>query len=480
MGKHKACLIINPRDGQNIVKLADILAVLHAAGYETSVALKEYGGHTQELARYAAEEGYDLVIGYGGDGTLNQVVNGVLDADGKKSTVGVIPGGTANLWANEIGVPTANPVLAALSLLNSEARRVDVGHVGIEQVFFPPDQPALHKEQAVGGEQTRAHFLLMAGLGLDAVVMQGVSKPLKHKIRQLAVGLAAARELPTYRPFSMEIRDEAHDVLWQGQALQVVIGNTRLYADILHITPDAYINDGQLDVCVITAGNPLGTAQQIFSLLLRRRPDDLTTEYFRGQRLFLRLPAGIGLQLDGSAVKLKEYLSKEQKRALKNIEHREEVLVEYRFEALSQPLRIAVPRTYDNVLFTTDKTAGEGQAVPKSEPESPGSEPAPLPETETNQSVTRLRQEGRRIRVVGVGPDVRNGTYIVAGTFLQSGTGTIKPVAVRIDTSTTLLQHAGLQQPFASAQHIAAGSEIFVTGKKDQRGVIKAKSILLY
>ena len=78
----KACLVINPRAGQNIAKIPDVLAVLSAAGWKTEIAIKEYGGHTMELATKAAEDGYDLVIGYGGDGTLNQVVNGVMNTRG--------------------------------------------------------------------------------------------------------------------------------------------------------------------------------------------------------------------------------------------------------------------------------------------------------------------------------------------------------------------------------------------------------------
>ncbi len=91
----RACLVINPRAGQNIAKLADVIAVLAAAGWKTDIAIKEYGGHSMELATKAAEEDYDLVIGYGGDGTLNNVVNGVMNVKGQHSIVGVIPGGTA-------------------------------------------------------------------------------------------------------------------------------------------------------------------------------------------------------------------------------------------------------------------------------------------------------------------------------------------------------------------------------------------------
>src|SRR5579864_5680082 len=117
----KASLLINPRAGQNLAKLFDVLAVFAAAGWSTELALKEYGGQTMDLAARAAEEGSDLVIAYGGDGTLNQVVNGVMNAKGQHSIVGLIPGGTANVWAGEISL-LDDPVKAALTLVGSDAR----------------------------------------------------------------------------------------------------------------------------------------------------------------------------------------------------------------------------------------------------------------------------------------------------------------------------------------------------------------------
>src|SRR5256885_16955789 len=88
------------------------------------------------VSQPAAEKNYELVIGFGGDGTLSQIVNGVMNAGGQHSTVGLIPGGTANVWASEIGLPT-DPIKAVLALVNSEPRKVDIGHVAVESLTFP-------------------------------------------------------------------------------------------------------------------------------------------------------------------------------------------------------------------------------------------------------------------------------------------------------------------------------------------------------
>ncbi|MGZ6364462.1 MAG: diacylglycerol/lipid kinase family protein, partial [Ktedonobacteraceae bacterium] len=77
--KHKrACVVINPHAGQNVTQIADLIAVLSAAGWSTEIVIKEYGGHSMELAARAAKANFGLDIGYGGDGTLNHVLNGVM------------------------------------------------------------------------------------------------------------------------------------------------------------------------------------------------------------------------------------------------------------------------------------------------------------------------------------------------------------------------------------------------------------------
>jgi YegS/Rv2252/BmrU family lipid kinase len=487
MRKRTADLVINSREGRNVEKLLNILAVLAAGGYKTRIALKEYGGHSQELARRAAEDGADLVIAYGGDGTLNQVVNGVMNAGGT-STVGVLPGGTANLWATEMGVPTDDPVKAALTLLDSEARRVDVGHVDVEEISLPELIQSGKAKQRKRQKKAvpRSHFLLMAGLGLDAQVMQGVSKPLKYKIKQLAVGLSAAKELPSYRPFPLEIRNADHNLLWQGEAIQVIVGNTRLYADILHMTPEAYIDDGKLDVCVITSGDFVGTLQQIFSLLLRHQPDNVTAEYFRDSRLFLKVPAHVGLQFDGSAVDLTDFLRKAQKKALKSALAFEEISVCYSFEALPRALRVAVPYSYDDALFeengavqgsksadSLDSAISATSAQPEGQEQS-GDGAQKFPEL-----LAELREKGRKVSVVDARRDVRHGTYVIAGSYTQAATGAAKPAAVCVDDSTTVLNQNGEKLPPSAVQQHGGNHEITVSGKKNKRGVIRAKYVVI-
>ncbi len=491
----RAYFIINPRDGQNLIKLTNILAVLSAAGWHTDTAIKEYGGHTMELATKAAEQGYDLVIAYGGDGTVNQVINGVMNSKQQKCIVGVLPGGTVNQWAAEVSVPQ-DPMKAALTLVSSDVRRVDVAHIEVTSLTFPtPSQGeeqspiwATHDKKApkrMGKSHSKArhHYLLMAGLGIDAAIMGRVNKTLKHRIGVAAVGLTATEQVPEQHVFPVEIRvtmkGSDSERVWQGEALQVIIGNTRRYANMVEMTADASIDDGMLDACVITAGDPLSTMQQIASLLFLRKPDNQTAQFFRGAHLSIRVPASIALHLDGSALKLKDYLGKSDRKAMQRTEDAEHVLVTYQFDALPSALQVAIPRTYNDALFESSHHERTPQPPEQEETASDASrQPGTSSAEEQQQSheqLDKLLEQGRTVTVVGVTPHTTEKlVYIVAGTTSKADTGETIPVAICIDNGTTLQNRSGETVAFAEVNHLQENAEIVVVGKKSKRGVIHA------
>ncbi len=491
----KACLVINPHAGQNVTKIAELIAVLSAAGWSTDITIKEYGGHSMELAARAAKANYDLVIGYGGDGTLNQVLNGVMNAGRRQSIVGVIPGGTANVWAAEIGVPH-DPVQAALTLINSEARKVDIGHVEVQGLSFPgTTQDAQEKRREKKGKlvhrattKAKHHFLLMAGLGFDAALMEHVSKAFKYRVGRLAPVLSAAKELPRQHPFSVEIRvggpKHEDEKIWKGEAFQVVVGNTRRYANIAQMTPNAYLDDGLLEVCVITAGNTLKTIEQLASLLFRRRPDSAAGAYFEGASITISVPASIDLQLDGSAVRLKDYLNKADRKALQSAGNAEEVMVTYRFDAMPRALQVAIPSTYDGALFEKP-IAEEKPHVSLQEQKDIGAaqQQHSLVEEvlhESQELIAMLLAHGHRVTVKGVTtqPEKQH-TYIIAGTVRHQMTGDAMPVAVRVDSRVTILRRSGEHVSPVMIQELQESALIVAVGKKSKYGVIRTTHIVI-
>lgn len=309
----RACLITNPRSGRGGVDLSEALTVLQANGWDVTVRQKLKGGMAEELAREAVKDGYNVVVDCGGDGTLSEIVNGVVGAD---IAVGTLPGGTANVWAHEMGI-SEQLRRAAMQLVTATRWRVDVGHVDVN-----------------GKHGT--YFLMMAGIGIDAAVMSRVNKPLKNRIGKLAIGLAAMKALPhvMIAPVQVEL-DGSH---WQGKVSQIVIGNTRRYGGFTSMTPLAYANDGQLDACLITATKPLAGMRQLVALALRGRASRATAEVYRAASIVVRSPIVFPLETDGGVIDLDEDdLTPDG--------------VVYTFRPMAQGISVLVPRTYQGDLF---------------------------------------------------------------------------------------------------------------------------------
>jgi len=494
----KAYLVINPRAGKNVTRIADVLAVLSAAGWRTTISLKQYAGHAIELATRAAGRGYDLIIAYGGDGTINHVVNGVMGAKGKeqRKIIGVIPGGTANQWAAETSVP-ADPVKAALALIDSNVRTVDLGRIQVQEIKFPNLTQAngqqqqgrkARKSEAKQSPGRHNYFLLTAGLGIDAAVISHTSKGLKRQVGRFAFDLAAAESLPEQHPFpvAVTILEDGQDqpVSWSGAAYQVILGNTRRYANVLELTPDALLDDGKLDLCVITEGNAITTLQQISSLLFRHKPDKMTARHFLAARFLITVPASIHLHLDGSAVQLEDYLSKAGREALQQVPDRVQVMVSYRFDAVPHALRVAIPETYDNTLFEhlhdrKEMHGADEQQPAKATPEQRDGKHEEG-QRESSELINTLVEHGYKVSIAGVvaAPGKRH-RYIIAGQTVRQRAGETKPLAIRIDKDTRVLLRTGEHAPHDHVLKLKDGAEVIAAGKMNKRGVIKAQEVIL-
>ncbi|HEX6541464.1 MAG TPA: diacylglycerol kinase family protein [Ktedonobacterales bacterium] len=391
----RACLIMNPKSGRGGVDLSEALTVLQANGWDVTVRQKLKGGMAEKLARDAAKQGYNVVVDCGGDGTLSEIVNGVIGTD---VAVGTLPGGTANVWAHEMGI-SRQLRRAAMQLVTATRRRVDVGHVDVN-----------------GKHGT--YFLMMAGIGIDAAVMDHVNKKLKNRIGKLAIGLAAMEALPEVMTAPVRVDlDGAH---WQGKVAQIVVGNTRRYAGITSMTPDAYANDGQLDACLISATTPLAGIRQLASLALRGRANTATAEVYRAATIVVRSPVVFPLETDGGVIDLdKDDLTPDG--------------VVYTFRPVAQGISVLVPRTYPGDLF---EPATLWTRTPPAPLKPVTSQPI-IEKSAGRQAGERLRKQakwlGQRYRIITVGGD----TFTVARE--KDG----KVVKVIVTPDTTLKEQEG-------------------------------------
>ena len=175
----RARIIYNPTSGREIFKkhLPDVLIHLEKAGYETSCHATTGAGDATEAARKAVEREFDLVVAAGGDGTINEVVNGLADQD-YRPKLGIIPVGTTNDFARAIGVPRT--IEGACNIItNGEAVPIDIG--------------------SVTNEGKTRYFINIAGGGRLTELTYEVPSKLKTVLGQLAYYLKGIEMLPSIK-----------------------------------------------------------------------------------------------------------------------------------------------------------------------------------------------------------------------------------------------------------------------------------------
>ncbi len=239
----RACLVVNPTkhaDGPQF--RAAVLGAMADHGWSEPLWLEttaEDPGAGQ--ARMAVQAAVDLVLASGGDGTVTGCAAGLA---GSGIPLAVLPAGTGNLLARNLGLPLELGAALAVALDGAD-RPLDVG--------------------SVNGKP----FIVMAGLGLDAKMLDSASEPLKKRAGWAAYGLAALRHLLD-RPVQVTLRADGRPPL-RRRASAVIIGNVGSLQGGVPLLPDAQPDDGLLDVVVLSARGPAGWLTLAVHVLLRRR-----------------------------------------------------------------------------------------------------------------------------------------------------------------------------------------------------------------
>jgi diacylglycerol kinase (ATP) len=269
-----AIIIANPSSGAfppHTHHFDEALAILHNHGWRVDLWYTHARGEGEKLARKAVEQKANLVIAAGGDGTINEIIQGLA---GSETALGILPNGTVNVWARELGIPL-DEVGACGILLNGQTRRIDLGYVN------------------------GRYFLLMVGIGFDGEVTQAVErKPLK-RLGVLGYALAALWLGPGYRSFSVVVQIDEYMV--KTRALQIIIGNTQLYAGGIKFTWQAKCDDGLLDLCMVRKRDFWGRIVVLWDFFLRREQRRLWVRYDTFKRIKIDTPEPVAFQIDGEA-----------------------------------------------------------------------------------------------------------------------------------------------------------------------------------
>ncbi len=276
----RICVIFNPTArGEKAKKFQ---RHLDSIAQHSSLKRTAAAGDARRLAAEAVAEGCDLVVAAGGDGTLNEVLNGIGDApDGfQRARLGVLPLGTVNVFAQELGVPAKFE--AAWELIQTgQETRIDLPLV----------------EYRSGGVQQRRYFAQLAGAGLDARAIELVKWQVKKMVGPLAYVMAGAHAL-LGPPCEIKATLGAESVLGE----LVLIGNGRLYGGQYKLFPKADLRDGLLEVCLFPRVNWATLARCSPGLLLNGTLPASATRLFQTKSLTLTSEKPAPLQIDGELI----------------------------------------------------------------------------------------------------------------------------------------------------------------------------------
>lgn len=272
----KIVFLVNPNSGVNHSRkalLKDYAAqVLDAEKYTWEIIFSKSAGHLFELSKSAAENGADIIVAVGGDGTVNQVAKGMF---GSSAVLGLVPAGSGNGLAHHLNIPVDIP--ASLEVINkAEEKIVDTC--------------------SVNGEL----FVSIAGVGFDALVAKKFAETKRRGF--LSYLNIVTNEYTWYRPRKYKLNIDGK--IYKREALFVSFANTNQFGYNTIISPDASIEDGLIDVCIMKKV-PLLLAPGIIGLLLTRKIDSSGyVEIIRAKEVSFTRRKNRPVNIDGEPVKL--------------------------------------------------------------------------------------------------------------------------------------------------------------------------------
>ncbi|HFU4115615.1 TPA: diacylglycerol kinase family lipid kinase [Streptococcus suis] len=249
--RKRARLIYNPTSGQEIMKknVADVLEILEGFGYETSAfqttAKKD---SAKNEAKRAAEAGFDLVIAAGGDGTINEVVNGIAPLENRPK-MAIIPTGTTNDYARALKVPRGNPIEAAKLIGKNQTILMDIG---------------LAKNEKNGFYQEH-YFINIAAAGTLTELTYSVPSQLKTMFGYLAYVVKGAELLPQVQFTPVRVTHDGG--VFEGSISMIFVALTNSIGGFEQIVPDAKLDDGNFTLIMVKTGNLFEILQLIGQVL---------------------------------------------------------------------------------------------------------------------------------------------------------------------------------------------------------------------
>ncbi|MEM7347899.1 MAG: diacylglycerol kinase family protein [Chloroflexota bacterium] len=284
----RICFIVNPVSGiGNFQKLVGkAIDHLDEQGHEVQRVETQAAGDATQLAQTAANDYFDTVVAVGGDGTINEVCNGLAGTD---TALAVFPAGTANVYAAEMRIPIWSPLKpdavlkAAKIVTDGQRRRIDLG-----RLYLP--------------DGTSRYFLMWAGIGLDAAINQEErdrskkNKSLSYASWIVSGFLTAFDFMGT--PATLVLDSQ----VVKERVIMAVVSNGQLYGRVWRMAPKAKMDDGLLDIGMMTGHRWPATLRQSIGITLKQHVRDPKFHLYRTQRLILSATDPLPVHVDAETI----------------------------------------------------------------------------------------------------------------------------------------------------------------------------------
>lgn len=286
----KATIIYNPAAGARpyLDDVRHSVQYLTAQGWDVIIEETRGWGDATTFARKAVAEGCDAIFVAGGDGTIAETIDGLVNTE---MVLAVLPGGTGNVFARQLNLPVPGglhprPITESVRLLlNGQTRRVDVGRIGPK-----------------GGQGPMRHFICWGGVGFDAQVNRAVNQAADRK-RRLGPGAWVVTSFLTLRDYAgtaAVVRVDGHRV--SRRMIMLVANNIQLYGIVFHMAQRAVIDDGFLDVYCFQGRGPGRTLLHALRMLFNQHVQDPHVDIFRARRVEINTYRPLPVHVDGDYV----------------------------------------------------------------------------------------------------------------------------------------------------------------------------------
>lgn len=279
MKNKTAHLIYNPTSGPiwNSFKPSVVENYLKNKGWEIKVSATEYQGHATELAKQSVKDETYLVIAAGGDGTINEVVQGLA---GSQTVLSILPVGTTNVMARDLKIPL-NFQDALQVIDNGEESTIDLGIVNDR------------------------YFVLMVGIGFDAKLVNEVDSNFKKMTGVVAFAATSPISMFNHKQSKMSITlwdKEGKKKKFKKNSHQVLVSNAPTYAISLTVSLGAKLDDGLLDLDIFKNEKLHKFAWRLISIaFVTKKSDKEYVENYQFQKMMLKADPPMPIQVDGDS-----------------------------------------------------------------------------------------------------------------------------------------------------------------------------------